>query len=68
MIVDFSPGGRGMALVEQVKRDMARVSDAYRTLSIRQKNTFVWFCIGNHADYERLLKDEVESYRSRAFS
>jgi hypothetical protein len=34
----------------------ARVSGAYRALSIRQENTFVWFWIGNHADYERLLK------------
>ena len=34
----------------------ARVSDAYRALSIRQDNTFVWFWIGNHDDYERLLR------------
>jgi len=34
----------------------ARVSDAYRTLAIRQGNTFVWFWIGDHDDYERLLK------------
>jgi hypothetical protein len=33
-----------------------RVSDAYRSLSIRQEDTFVWFWIGNHDDYERLLK------------
>ena len=36
----------------------ARVSDAYRALAIRQGNTFVWFWIGNHADYERLLKGQ----------
>ncbi|HEX7361221.1 MAG TPA: hypothetical protein VF283_12090 [Bryobacteraceae bacterium] len=34
----------------------ARVSDAYRALSIRKKNIFVWFWIGNHDDYERLLR------------
>ena len=34
----------------------ARVSDAVRALSIRHENTFVWFWIGNHDDYERLLK------------
>jgi hypothetical protein len=34
----------------------ARVSDAFRALAIRQGNTFVWFWIGNHDKYERLLK------------
>jgi len=33
-----------------------RVNNGYRGLSIREENTFVWFWIGNHADYERLLK------------
>jgi len=33
-----------------------RISDAYRALSFRQENTFVWFWIGDHDDYERLLK------------
>lgn len=34
----------------------ARVSDAYRALSLRQENTFVWFWVGTHDGYERLLK------------
>jgi hypothetical protein len=34
----------------------ARVSDAYRALSLRQENTFVWFWVGTHDEYERLLK------------
>jgi hypothetical protein len=34
----------------------ARVSDAYRALSIRQGNTFVWFWVGDHDSYERLLR------------
>jgi hypothetical protein len=34
----------------------ARVSDAYRALSFRQENRFVWFSVGTHDDYERLLK------------
>jgi hypothetical protein len=33
-----------------------RVTDACRALSIRRQNEFVWFWIGNHDDYERLLK------------
>lgn len=34
----------------------ARVSDAVRALSVRHENTFFWFWVGNHDDYERLLK------------
>ena len=34
----------------------ARVSDAYRALSLRQENTFVWFWVGTHDEYERLPK------------
>jgi hypothetical protein len=34
----------------------ARVSDGYRALSVRQANTFTWFWVGNHDDYDRLLK------------
>jgi hypothetical protein len=34
----------------------ARVSDAYRAVSIRQGNTFMWFWIGDHDSYERLLR------------
>ena len=34
----------------------ARVSDAYRALSLRDGNTFVWFWVGTHDEYERLLK------------
>ena len=33
----------------------ARVTDAYRTLAVREGNTFTWFWIGSHDDYERIL-------------
>lgn len=33
----------------------ARVTDAYRALAIREGNTFTWFWIGPHDEYERLL-------------
>lgn len=33
-----------------------RVSDAYRALAVREENTFTWFWIGTHVDYERLLR------------
>ena len=34
----------------------ARVTDAYRALAIREENTFTWFWIGEHDEYERILK------------
>ena len=33
-----------------------RVSEGYRALAVRQANAFIWVWIGNHDDYERLLK------------
>lgn len=33
----------------------ARITDEHRTLALREGNTFYWFWIGNHDDYERLL-------------
>lgn len=34
----------------------ARVSDDYRVLGVLEKDTMIWYWIGNHAEYERLLK------------
>jgi hypothetical protein len=34
----------------------ARVGIAYRALGTVEGNTVVWFWIGSHADYDRLLK------------
>jgi len=33
-----------------------RVSEDYRALGVREGDIIVWFWIGSHADYERLLK------------
>lgn len=33
----------------------ARVNISYRVVGIRDADTIVWFWIGNHDDYERLL-------------
>jgi hypothetical protein len=33
----------------------ARVSLGYRALAIRDDDTWVWFWIGSHADYDHLL-------------
>ena len=34
----------------------ARVTDAVRALAIREENTFIWFWVGTHDEYERLLR------------
>ncbi|MAT70820.1 MAG: hypothetical protein CMJ58_14995 [Planctomycetaceae bacterium] len=34
----------------------ARVTDDYRALAVVEGDDVVWFWIGKHADYERLLK------------
>lgn len=33
----------------------ARVGIGYRVVGVREGNTIVWFWIGSHADYDRLL-------------
>jgi hypothetical protein len=32
-----------------------RIGGGYRALAILEKDTFFWFWIGNHDDYERLI-------------
>ena len=34
----------------------ARVGLGYRALCVRETETCIWFWIGTHADYDRLLK------------
>lgn len=33
-----------------------RVGRAYRALALREGDDYIWFWIGTHADYDRLLK------------
>lgn len=33
----------------------ARVSLGYRALSVREGDSLIWFWIGSHADYDKLL-------------
>ncbi|MEO0531010.1 MAG: hypothetical protein AAF266_10620 [Planctomycetota bacterium] len=35
----------------------ARVSAGYRAVGVVEGDTIVWFWIGSHADYDKLLKD-----------
>jgi hypothetical protein len=34
----------------------ARVGLGYRALAVRRDDTLVWFWIGSHADYDKLLR------------
>lgn len=34
----------------------ARVSLGYRALAVRDEETWIWFWIGSHADYDKLLQ------------
>ena len=33
----------------------ARISIQYRALAVKQADTYVWFWIGSHADYDQLI-------------
>jgi len=35
----------------------ARIGLGYRALAVRDGETWVWFWIGNHGDYDRLLRN-----------
>jgi len=35
----------------------ARVSGNYRVLGVLEGDTVIWFWIGDHEEYDRLLKD-----------
>ena len=35
-----------------------RIGSGYRALAVLQNNTFFWFWIGTHDEYERLLHEE----------
>jgi hypothetical protein len=38
----------------------ARVARGFRALALLQDETFYWFWIGSHDDYERMLKDLLQ--------
>lgn len=38
----------------------ARVGLQYRTLAVESERGLVWFWLGSHAEYERLLKGQVD--------
>lgn len=33
----------------------ARISRGYRTVGVRTEDTIIWFWIGSHADYDKLI-------------
>jgi hypothetical protein len=44
---------------KQVRRGLwsARITNDYRVLATRDRDTWLWFWIGSHKEYERLLKN-----------
>src|ERR1022692_1376915 len=48
----------------------ARITDAYRTLALRQGNTFYWFWIGNHDEMRDCSPDQFRAitYPHHSFS
>jgi hypothetical protein len=34
-----------------------RISLGYRALGVKEDETMIWFWIGSHADYEKMLKE-----------
>jgi hypothetical protein len=34
----------------------ARITDAYRSVGVKDEDAIVWFWIGTHAEYDTLLK------------
>ncbi|MEI6879741.1 MAG: hypothetical protein EBZ58_07745 [Bacteroidetes bacterium] len=36
-----------------------RISISYRALSVKEGDTFIWFWIGNHAEYDKMIGRKV---------
>ena len=53
------PAHRSLRLKEVGSFWSARVTSGYRALAIRRGETFYWFWIGPHDEYERILRGGV---------
>jgi mRNA-degrading endonuclease RelE of RelBE toxin-antitoxin system len=51
----FHPGLQFKRLHATLPLWSVRVTDSYRAVGIRSDEEIVWFFIGTHADYDRLL-------------
>ncbi|MCG3142020.1 MAG: hypothetical protein HDKAJFGB_03382 [Anaerolineae bacterium] len=52
----FSPGLRFKRVSASEPIYSARTSDNYRAVGLMENDTMIWFWIGPHDEYERLLK------------
>ncbi len=43
-------------LLEKPKSCSVRIGIGYRALGVRKGEEIIWFWIGSHADYDRLLR------------
>jgi hypothetical protein len=53
-----NPSHQGLQLKQVHPTELifsARVSLGYRALAVREDDTWIWFWIGSHADYDRLI-------------
>jgi hypothetical protein len=51
----FHSGLQFKRLHSQLPLWSVRVTDSYRAVGVRDNDTMVWFFIGTHAEYDRLL-------------
>ena len=51
----FHPGLHFKEVNRQQKIWSARINDDYRTLGMRSDTEIVWFWIGSHSEYDRIL-------------
>jgi hypothetical protein len=50
------PGLRFKRLHTELPLWAVRINDSYRAVGVRTDDAIVWFFIGTHAEYERLLR------------
>jgi len=51
------PSLRFKKVIDQPTVYSVRITGSYRALGVREDQTIIWFWIGNHDDYEQLLKN-----------
>ena len=54
-LFERNPSHRSLHLKQVGGLWSARVTEAYRVPALRQENSFYWFWIGSHDEYERLI-------------
>jgi len=53
----YHPGLRFKRVHSKRSIYAVRISRDYRALGVQQNNEIIWFWIGSHADYDKILKE-----------